>query len=112
VIKMDVEGAEVEVIKGGGRVLAGADAPALVFEGHEAGPILESLRAFGYHARRIDYTLANGLELREPDDARTSIFSAYEAPNYFAVKDPAQFDGVIRTANARRRPVFHLLGRV
>jgi FkbM family methyltransferase len=112
VLKMDVEGAELDAIKGGHKVLGGADAPALVFEGHDAAPIIEALRAFGYHTRKIDYSLGTGLELRDPNETTTGIFDAYEAPNYFAVKDPARFDEIVKHANARRRSAFNLLGRV
>jgi FkbM family methyltransferase len=112
VLKIDVEGAELDVIKGGRELLGRADAPALIFEGHVVEPLVEALRPLGYHVRKLDYTLATGLEMRRLDDETTSIFSAYEPPNYFAVKDPAQFELISANANARRLPGLQLLGKL
>jgi FkbM family methyltransferase len=112
VLKMDIEGAELDVIKGGRRLLGRMDAPALLFEAVGVEPLVDVLRTLGYHVRKLDYTLATGLEMRRPEDKAKSIFSLYEPPNYFAVKDPAQFDLISANANARRLPALQLLGKV
>src|SRR5678815_821956 len=101
-IKIDVEGAELQVIAGGRRTLAGADAPAIIFEAGELAPVAGALRPFGYHIKRHHYTLDRGLELLDPEIEFDDIFRDYEAPNYFAVKNEATFEAVLRAANAGR----------
>jgi FkbM family methyltransferase len=112
VIKMDVEGAEPQVIAGGQRTLAGQDAPAIVFEATELGATGKALRTAGYHIRRLHYTLGEGLQLPDASTSFDDIFRDYEAPNYFAAKDEALFDAVIARANGARSPVMRLLGRI
>jgi FkbM family methyltransferase len=115
VIKMDVEGAEAQVIAGGQRTLSGPDAPAIIFESFEAaelGAVSGALRAAGYHIRRLHYTLGEGLRLPDANEPFDDIFKDYEAPNYFAAKDEALFQTVIARANSARSPVMRLLGRI
>lgn len=111
-VKMDIEGAELQVIAGGHRTLAAADAPAIIFEAGDLAPVAEALRAFGYRIKRHHYTLDGGLELLEPDAEFDDIFRAYEAPNYFAAKDEGAFEAALRAANAGRSPMLRLLGRI
>jgi FkbM family methyltransferase len=111
-IKMDIEGAELHAIRGGQRVLGGAEAPLLIFEAHDLAPVASPLRALGYHLRRLHYTLDRGLELPDVDVPFHGIFDQYEAPNYFAAKDPAVFDEVVARANTRRSPLLRFLGRI
>ena len=111
-VKMDIEGAELQVIAGGHRTLAAADAPAIIFEAGDLAPVAAALRAFGYRIKRHHYTLDRGLELLEPDAEFDDIFRAYEAPNYFAAKDERAFEAALRAANAGRSPVLRLLGRI
>lgn len=109
-LKIDIEGAELEVIEGGQRLLRGADAPPILFEADEVGPLVDALGGLGYHIRRLEYSLAAGLVLKRPDEAIDSIFSSYEPPNYFAHKDASQFERTAQNANAKRLPAFQLLG--
>jgi len=111
-IKMDIEGAELQVISGGRRTLEAADAPAIIFEASELAPIAEALHAFGYRIKRHHYTLARGLELDDPDAAFDDIFRDYEAPNYFAAKDDRVFQAALEAANSARSPGLRLLGRI
>jgi FkbM family methyltransferase len=111
-LKIDVEGAEIEVFEGGRRVLGAGRAPALLFEAHDLAPVSAHLRALGYHIRKLHYTLGGGLELRDPATQFEGLFDAYEAPNYFASKDATLFDATLREANAARSPVLRLLGRL
>jgi hypothetical protein len=111
-IKMDVEGAEPQIIAGGQRTLAAGDAPAIIFEADNLTPIAEPLRAFGYRIRRHHYTLERGLELLEPDAQFEDIFAGYEAPNYFAAKNEDTFQSAIAAANAARPAALRLLGRI
>ncbi len=111
-IKIDVEGAELEVLAGGAGLLARADGPALVFESMDIAASSAVLAAHGYAIRRLHYTLGGGLELVELGAPFHGIFDAYEPPNYFAVKDPALFAAVVKRANARHSPALRALGRL
>jgi FkbM family methyltransferase len=111
-LKMDIEGAELQVIRGGQRLLRGADAPPMIFEAHELGPVAEALRPLGYHIRQLHYTLENGLELPDAEAHIESLFASYEAPNYFAAKDEAVFDQILTRANSGRSRLFRMLGRL
>ena len=111
-LKMDIEGAELQVIRGGQRFFGGKDAPPMIFEAHELAPVAEALRPLGYQIRQLHYTLENGLELPDADAHIDSLFAAYEAPNYFAAKDEAVFDQVLTHANSGRSPFLRMLGRL
>jgi FkbM family methyltransferase len=110
-VKMDIEGAELQVIRGGRSVLAGRDAPPLIFEAHNLPPLAEALSALGYKLRQLHYTLDTGLELPALGAQTENLFAAYEAPNYFAAKDEAVFDEVLARANRGRSSLLRLLGR-
>jgi FkbM family methyltransferase len=110
-LKMDIEGAELEAIGGGRQLLGSATAPALLFESFEVTRLLPTLEALGYHVRRIHYTLSEGLELRDPRSTQPGLFDAYESPNFFGAKDPAVFDLVLTQVNTRRSSALRLLGR-
>lgn len=111
-LKMDIEGAELQVIRGGQRLLGGAEAPPMIFEAHELAPVADALRGLGYQIRQLHYTLENGLELPDADAQIESLFAAYEAPNYFAAKDEAIFEQVLRRANTSRPRLLRMLGRL
>jgi FkbM family methyltransferase len=111
-MKIDVEGAELEVLAGASALLARDDAPAIVFETLDVGAVGSFLVPRGYAIRRIHYTMASGLELIEPDAPFHGIFDAYEPPNYFAAKGAAIFDRVIEQSNARQSAALRILGRL
>jgi FkbM family methyltransferase len=111
-LKMDIEGAELQVIRGGQRFFGAKDAPPMIFEAHELAPVAEALRPLGYQIRQLHYTMENGLELPDAEAHIESLFAAYEAPNYFAAKDEAVFDQVLTRANSTRSPLFRMLGRL
>jgi len=111
-LKMDIEGAELQVIRGGQHLLGGTDAPPMIFEAHELAPVADALRPLGYRIRQLHYTLESGLELPDAEAHIESLFAAYEAPNYFAAKDEAVFDQVLTRANSGRSPLFRMLGRL
>jgi FkbM family methyltransferase len=112
VIKMDIEGAELQAIEGGHELLSRADGPAILFESFRVQPLLEALEARGYSVRKIHYTMAGGLELRDAREQRETIFAKYESPNFCAVKDPAQFNRVTEIVNARRSWLLKVLGQI
>jgi FkbM family methyltransferase len=111
-LKMDIEGAELDVIEGGRKTLGAANAPALLFESFDVQPLLVALRALGYQIRRLHYTLRDGLELPDAEAPLDSLFAGYESPNYFAVKDPGLFDTLLAAVNTRRSTAFQILGRL
>lgn len=111
VIKMDIEGAERLAIQGGARLFQDS-APALIFEASDLSTLSDLLGSFGYHVRKIHYSLDRGLELTATDAPGDNLFAAYEAPNYFAARDPALFDDVVARANRNRSRLFRLLGRI
>jgi FkbM family methyltransferase len=111
-LKMDIEGAELEVISGGRELLGTPSAPSLLFESFDVTRLLPTLEGLGYVVKRIHYTMSGGLELRDPRSKEPGLFDAYESPNYFGVKDPNVFEQVTTQANNRRSPALRLLGRL
>ena len=111
-IKIDVEGAEAEVLAGGQRVLGGDDAPAIMFESRDVAEIEQVLRPHRYAIRRLHYTLARGLELVEPGPSFHGIFDDYEPPNYFATRDEGLLDRLIQRVRARSSAALRVLGRL
>jgi FkbM family methyltransferase len=111
-IKMDIEGAELLAIEGGRLTFSHQDAPPLIFEARDPGPIADTLGSLGYQIRRLHYTLEEGLQLPEVGAPLDSLFDDYEAPNYLAAKDPGVFRAALARANTRRSPILRLLGRV
>jgi len=111
-VKMDVEGAELQVIRGGRRFLSGPGAPPIIFEAHALAPVADALGALGYRIRQLHYTLERGLELPDAEAQFDNIFAAYEAPNYVAAKDDSVFEEVLTRANTGRSPLLRLLGRI
>ncbi len=85
-VKIDVEGTEAEVLAGAGNLLGKADAPVLLFESFDVGPIEESLASFGYEVRHVHYSLQNGLEFPRVGEAFDNLYARYEAPNFVALK--------------------------
>ena len=72
VIKIDVEGAELEVFAGMQRLLASPSAPtAILFESSTAGECADMLRSFGYRVMATYYSLGRGLNFIGIDDERT-----------------------------------------
>ncbi len=111
-VKMDIEGAEHLAIAGGRALFSASDAPGLIFEAADVTQMEPLVQSLGYHVRRIQYTLDQGLQLVETAEPDQGLFSAYEAPNYFASKDPGVFGQLLERANANRSPLLRLLGRV
>jgi FkbM family methyltransferase len=111
-LKIDIEGAELDAIKGGERLLSRADAPAILFESFDVGPSGAALDRLGYDVRRVDYSLGSGIQLKRPDVVTESVFSSYEAPNYVAVKDRGMLDRLIAHSNAARLSAFKVLGKL
>jgi FkbM family methyltransferase len=103
VMKMDVEGHEAAVLRGGERLLARQGIRHLVFEEHHA----ETSEAIGL-LRKAGYTLFQiGWRMSGPvlaDLTATRVFNPYEPPNYLATTDP---DGAITIC---RQSGWRLLG--
>jgi FkbM family methyltransferase len=111
-LKMDIEGAELQVIEGGRRVLGASNAPALLFESFDVKKLLPTLEDLGYRVKRLHYTLGEGLDLRDPRSPEAGLFDAYESPNYFASKEERTFRDVMSHVNVKRPAGFRMLGRL
>lgn len=86
VLKVDVEGAELDVIAGGERTLSSREAPTIVFEHFGEGEIFSALRALGYEVRALCFDPGRGLRF-DRDLQALDAFSAYEAPSFVAMKE-------------------------
>jgi FkbM family methyltransferase len=87
VMKLDVEGFEIEVLKGARRAMRDGRLRHVVFEDH-VGPesdVARLLRAEGYHLFSLGWTLRRLVV--EPAESGSRA-TAYEAPSYFASIDP------------------------
>lgn len=79
-VKIDVEGAELEALAGAELLFAGSQAPLVVFEAYDVGPASELLEGHGYTVWRLDHDPRRGLRFARP----TSDVQA--EPNYLASK--------------------------
>ena len=96
-VKIDVEGAELDVVAGGARTLGRPDAPIIVFEsfGRAAREMFDALRDFGYHVRTLCLDPGRGLRF-DPDPEARDAFSPYEAPSFVATKKEEVFGDLVR----------------
>lgn len=82
-IKVDVEGGEPAVFRGGAALLQRSDAPSIVFESFEIARDAAILREHGY--RVFQPTLRDG-SVRLTRDIGGPRYRHWEAPNFLAVK--------------------------
>jgi FkbM family methyltransferase len=111
-MKIDVEGAEVDVLAGGSGVLSREDAPVIVFESTDIEEAAAVLGPHGYEIRRVHYTMGGGLELIEVGTSFHGIFDDYEPPNYIAGTGAALFGQILERASARQSAARRMLGRL
>jgi FkbM family methyltransferase len=84
-LKIDVEGHEMEVFKGGIHALQNKKISNILFEEHESSsPIFDFLESFGYKI----YYLQKGLLKLQLQPKNFKHNSAFEPPNYLATIDP------------------------
>lgn len=86
-VKMDVEGGELDVLDGARSALATGRVDNWIFEGHpeHRGPVIERFREHGYTVFALGHTLFRPL-LEEPGSR--AHLEAYETPNFLATRDP------------------------
>jgi len=82
VVKLDVEGAELDALEGGGELLGAPAAPLVIFEAYELGPVAEAFEALGFTVRRLVHDRRRGVRL---DDPRSG--TDVGEPNYVAYKE-------------------------
>jgi FkbM family methyltransferase len=87
VLKLDVEGFEIQVLKGATRLLARQCIRHIVFEDHNVAEsaVVAALRQAGYHLFSIGWALRG--PTIQPLDAG-SLATAYESPNFVATLAP------------------------
>jgi FkbM family methyltransferase len=97
VLKLDVEGHEAQVLRGGRRLLESRRIRHIVFEEHDldASDALAILRGAGYHIHALGWSM-RGPQLVPVEAGRMA--RAYEAPSFVASLEPAQ-----ALARAQRR---------
>lgn len=88
VLKVDVEGHELAVLRGAERLLAGRRVRHVVFEDHRPPPtaVTELLAEAGYSVFRIEQA-TRGPRLVEEIEREFAVY--WDAPNYLATTDPA-----------------------
>ncbi len=83
-MKVDVEGAEPRVFAGAARLLSRADAPSIMFEAHDAPPLVSQLEAFGFQVHAMG--LRRGRPCLVPWRDGHHVWRAWDTPNLLAVK--------------------------
>lgn len=87
-VKVDVEGTELDVLSGGKELLESANAPALLFESFSIPQVVSFLTPLGYEVRQLHFSLARGLEFPKVGEPFDNSFATYEPPNFVALKSP------------------------
>lgn len=89
VMKVDVEGFEYEVFRGGQSVLAEHRITHILFEehGYEDGRVFGLLREFGYRIFSIGWTISN---LKVLPVEQGVAHASYETPNFIATVAPGE----------------------
>ena len=109
VIKIDVEGAELEVFAGMQRLLASPSAPsAILFESSTAGECGDVLRSFGYRIMATYYSLGRGLNFIGIGDERTisrlmTDFRGQPTLDYLALNQVSSADSFDSLAERSRQ---------
>jgi FkbM family methyltransferase len=87
VLKLDVEGFEIHVLRGAARALESRRIHHIVFEDHDVGnsEVVRLLQSFGYRVFSLGWTM-KGLAVSPVE--RGSLATTYEAPNYVATVEP------------------------
>ena len=87
VMKLDVEGSELQVLRGASRALRDGRIRHIVFEEHQgpASEVVRLLESVGYEIFAIGWSI-RGLKLGPAAGAR--LATAYEAPSYLATLSP------------------------
>jgi len=114
-VKIDVEGTELDVLRGGEALLSSSSPPALLFESFDVAPIVAFLTSFGYEVRRLHFSLSRGLEFPRLREAFDNSFAAYEAPNFVAVKLSASdgaFSDLAERSKRMVRPALRMLAEL
>lgn len=103
-VKIDVEGAEAEVFKGGQATLGAVDAPCLVFEAYAPmdAELAATLQTFGYEVRQLAY-LAGRIAFLEVGSQVWHPFD-FDAPTFVAAKPGWRGKGLRSLGELLRSP--------
>jgi FkbM family methyltransferase len=95
-LKIDVEGFEVDVLSGAERLLTKGQVQHIIYEAHDCAqsPLHDVLRRYGYSVFGLGHSLF-GLRVTAGTDAPT-VDRSWESPSYLASLAPEKIDSVLR----------------
>jgi FkbM family methyltransferase len=114
-VKIDVEGAEADVLEGADVVLSSPAPPVLLFESFDVAGPTHFLQKRGYTVAALSYSLAEGLIFAEAGSDFNNVFDRYEAPNYVALREGEaglSFAALSRASRDAASRLVRLIGRV
>ena len=101
-MKVDVEGFELEVLKGAAELLGSGRIANVIYEDHTMGGsgLAETMRRHGYTVFAIGHG-ALGPRLLDTSAAQQAIDSSWESASFLATRDPARATSLIRSKGWR-----------
>jgi hypothetical protein len=101
-LKIDVEGFELEVLKGAETLLSSGRVANVIYEDHTTGGsgLAERLTSYGYNIFAIGHG-ALGPTLLQGAAAQGAIDASWESASFLATRDPARATTLMRSKGWR-----------